>query len=112
MNPSVSIIVPVYNAQKTIAHCIESIINQEFQDFELLQVRSVIPTQHRISVSESFIRTIREYLTAETWHWIWQKENISSSLTVMTGLQQMLRIFSSGQQKTIIVIWSFLISTE
>ena len=33
MNPSVSIIVPVYNAQKTIAHCIESIINQEFQDF-------------------------------------------------------------------------------
>ena len=38
MNPSVSIIVPVYNAQKTIARCIESIINQEFQDFELLLV--------------------------------------------------------------------------
>ena len=38
MNPSVSIIVPVYNAHKTIARCIESIINQEFQDFELLLV--------------------------------------------------------------------------
>ena len=38
MNPSVSIIVPVYNARKTIARCIESIINQEFQDFELLLV--------------------------------------------------------------------------
>lgn len=83
MNPSVSIIVPVYNAQKTIARCIESIINQEFQDLNycwsmtavrMTLVRSVIPTQHRISVSESFIRTIREYLTAETWHWIWQKE--------------------------------------
>ena len=35
MNPAVSIIVPVYNAQKTVSRCIESIINQEFEDFEL-----------------------------------------------------------------------------
>ena len=35
MNPAVSIIVPVYNAQKTVRRCIESIINQEFEDFEL-----------------------------------------------------------------------------
>ena len=35
MNPTVSIIVPVYNAQKTVSRCIESIINQEFEDFEL-----------------------------------------------------------------------------
>lgn len=36
MNPTVSIIVPVYNAEKTIARCIESILNQEYTDFELL----------------------------------------------------------------------------
>ncbi len=35
MNPAVSIIVPVYNAQKTVSRCIGSIINQEFEDFEL-----------------------------------------------------------------------------
>lgn len=35
MNPAVSIIVPVYNAQKTVSRCIESIINQEFEDFEV-----------------------------------------------------------------------------
>lgn len=36
MNPTVSIIVPVYNAEKTIGRCIESILNQEYTDFELL----------------------------------------------------------------------------
>lgn len=36
MTPKVSIIVPVYNAEKTIGRCIESILNQEYEDFELL----------------------------------------------------------------------------
>ncbi len=36
--PKVSIIIPVYNAEKYIGRCIESIINQEFRDFELLLV--------------------------------------------------------------------------
>ncbi len=34
--PEVSIIVPVYNAEKTIKRCIESVLNQEFQDWELI----------------------------------------------------------------------------
>lgn len=38
MNPSVSIIVPVYNAEKYICRCIDSILNQEYRDFELLLV--------------------------------------------------------------------------
>ncbi|MCR5254640.1 MAG: glycosyltransferase [Acetatifactor sp.] len=36
MEPKVSIIVPVYNSEKYIGRCIESIIDQEFTDFELL----------------------------------------------------------------------------
>lgn len=32
----VSIIVPVYNAEKTLRRCIESILNQEYTDFELI----------------------------------------------------------------------------
>lgn len=36
MTPKVSIIVPVYNAEKTIGRCIDSILNQEYEDFELL----------------------------------------------------------------------------
>lgn len=38
MKPVVSIIVPVYNAEKTISRCIESILQQEYDDFELLLI--------------------------------------------------------------------------
>ena len=38
MEPKISIIVPIYNAQKTIARCIESILNQDFSDFELILI--------------------------------------------------------------------------
>lgn len=36
MKPTVSIIVPVYNAEKYLRRCIDSILNQEYTDFELL----------------------------------------------------------------------------
>ena len=36
MAATVSIIVPVYNAEKTIRRCIDSILNQEYTDFELI----------------------------------------------------------------------------
>ena len=38
MTPTVSIIVPVYNAVNTIGRCIESILNQQYTDFELFLV--------------------------------------------------------------------------
>ena len=38
MNPTVSIIIPVYNAENTIGRCIDSILNQDYTDFELLLV--------------------------------------------------------------------------
>ena len=34
----ISIIVPVYNAEKYLDQCVESIINQTFSDFELLLI--------------------------------------------------------------------------
>lgn len=36
MTPFVSIIVPVYNAEKNISRCIESVLNQTYKDFELI----------------------------------------------------------------------------
>ena len=38
MDPLVSIIVPVYNAEKTLNKCVDSILNQTFQDWELLLI--------------------------------------------------------------------------
>ena len=34
--PLVSIIIPFYNAEKTIGRCIESVLNQTYKDFELI----------------------------------------------------------------------------
>ena len=36
MNPVVSIIVPVYNAKEYLRRCVDSILGQEYTDFELL----------------------------------------------------------------------------
>lgn len=36
MDPCVSIIVPVYNAEASLRRCVESVLNQEFTDFELI----------------------------------------------------------------------------
>lgn len=37
-NPKISIIVPVYNSEKYLKQCIESILNQTFTDFELILI--------------------------------------------------------------------------
>lgn len=36
MKPTVSMIVPVYNADQTLGRCVDSVLNQEYEDFELL----------------------------------------------------------------------------
>ena len=38
MNPQISIIIPMYNAEKYIKECIESILRQEYTDFEVIIV--------------------------------------------------------------------------
>ena len=43
MNPKVSIIVPVYNAEKYINKCIDSILSQTFTDFECILVNDYTP---------------------------------------------------------------------
>ena len=32
----ISIIIPIYNAEKTIERCLEAILNQSFTDFEVI----------------------------------------------------------------------------
>ena len=37
-NPGISIVVPVYNAEKYLMHCLDSLINQTMQDIEIICV--------------------------------------------------------------------------
>lgn len=43
MNPAISIIVPVYEAEKYINRCVDSILAQSFSDFELILVEDGSP---------------------------------------------------------------------
>ena len=38
IRPGISVIVPLYNAEKTLHRCIESILRQSFRDYELILV--------------------------------------------------------------------------
>lgn len=38
MSPAISVIIPVYKCEKYLVQCIESVLNQTFQDFELILV--------------------------------------------------------------------------
>ena len=38
IEPKISVVVPVYNASQYLPKCIESILSQSFQDFELILV--------------------------------------------------------------------------
>lgn len=38
MKPVISVIVPIYNVEKYLPRCIESILNQSFKEFELILV--------------------------------------------------------------------------
>ena len=38
MQPKLSIIIPIYNAEKYLERCLDSVLNQSFQDYELLLI--------------------------------------------------------------------------
>lgn len=73
MSPTVSIIVPVYNAERTIRRCIDSILSQEYSDFELLLVNDG-STDHSGAICE-------EYAARDSRVQVFHKENTGVSAT-------------------------------
>jgi glycosyltransferase involved in cell wall biosynthesis len=43
--PLISVVIPVYNGEKTIQETIESVLNQTFLDFELIIINDGSQTQ-------------------------------------------------------------------
>ena len=52
-NPAVSVIIPMYNAEKYIDECLTSLVNQTFKDFEIIIVDDC-STDNSYAVAESF----------------------------------------------------------
>ena len=38
MKPKISIIVPIYNVEKYLSRCLESLLNQSFKDIEIIAI--------------------------------------------------------------------------
>jgi glycosyltransferase involved in cell wall biosynthesis len=53
MTPKISVILPVYNAQSYLPESIESILNQSFEDFELIMINDG-STDDSLSIMESY----------------------------------------------------------
>ncbi|WP_286031508.1 glycosyltransferase family 2 protein [Phocaeicola coprophilus] len=59
MFPKISIIVPVYNAEQTLHRCVDSVINQLYQDWELLLINDGSTDTSGIICNEYSVRDSR-----------------------------------------------------
>ena len=60
--PAVSVVVPVFNAEKYFAECLDSLLNQTFQDFEVVVVDDC-STDSSVEIAESFLEKFGGRLT-------------------------------------------------
>ncbi len=80
MNPVVSMIIPVYNAQDSIRRCVESVLNQGYTDFELLLVDD--------GSTDSSGEICEEYKQKDSRVKVIHKENTGVSDTRNMGLKE------------------------
>lgn len=77
--PKISIIVPVYNAEKYLCQCLDSILNQSFKDFELLLIDD--------GSKDGSGRICDEYAEKDKRISVWHQENQGVSVARNVGLE-------------------------
>ena len=80
LQKKVSIIVPLYNVEKYIAQCIESILNQHFKNFELIIIND--------GSSDSSVDIVQQYVKKDTRIILINQENSGVSATRNNGLRR------------------------
>ena len=53
-SPTISVIIPLYNAEKYIGECLDSVLNQTFQDFEVIVVDDC-STDKSVAVVQNYV---------------------------------------------------------
>lgn len=53
LRPKISVIIPVYNAEKYLQECLDSVINQTFKDIEIICVNDA-STNASIEILEQY----------------------------------------------------------
>ncbi len=77
--PKVSIILPVYNTQKYIQHCLDSIVSQSFPDFEVIAVND--------ASGDNSIDIVKDYAKLDSRIKIVEKEHSGLGLSRNAGLE-------------------------
>lgn len=80
-NPKISIIVPVYNVEKFLAECLDSILSQSFEDFEVLLVNDASEDSSR-EICERYAKQDARIRILEN------EKNLGLSLTRNHGLRE------------------------
>lgn len=66
-NPTVSVIIPVYNAQEGIKQCLDSLLNQSFTDFEIILLND--------GSTDNSLEVIKKYAADNDFIRVIDKEN-------------------------------------
>lgn len=61
-NPKVSIIIPVYNVEKYLKECLDSVINQTLKDIAIICVNDG-STDSSLEILKSMLKTIVEFIS-------------------------------------------------
>jgi Glycosyltransferases involved in cell wall biogenesis len=67
MNNLVSVIIPVYNAEKTLSICLESLEKQTYTDIEYIFVNDC-STDNSLKLIENFAFTMQKKLLLKLFH--------------------------------------------
>ena len=78
-NTTVSVIIPVYNAQEGIKQCMDSLLNQSFTDFEIILLND--------GSTDNSLEVIKGYADANDFIRVIDKENEGVAKTRNKGIQ-------------------------
>ena len=59
--PKVSVIVPVYNVEKYLDRCLDSLVNQTLQEIEIIVINDSTPDQSQIIIDKYYEEAVEEF---------------------------------------------------
>ena len=82
MNPSVSIIIPVYNVENYLNRCLDSVVNQTFEDIEIICIDD--------GSTDNSLEILKNYAKLDSRIKIFSQKNLGPGFTRNFGLNQAL----------------------